>query len=318
MTVLPKPDYNVDKAVEALMKSVSEQDPMNPEEAAENRKLLRPQFQRQKDGFTTTGRTVLSVGKWGRYVETIAPSLSTGKSQTVAYLVKDDQTFSKPLTQDEAGHVAKGDMGNGLNNPADAIFLGGIPIPGKQISSKIVDGELHQYQDISVKAGSPIWIDLRLDQAGHYLLGGNLYMQSGGGDHRVLMATYVVKDADKQGRPERVEVLRYMGKRPKQRELYELEKVDQSKDWSYHDVLANGVKIVDSRLGSDTKYQVYYRLQDNLPSMVDLEKLQKAQVTGGGRGNQNWGTYAVVGAGLLLVGSGLALQIRRRRPHKST
>ena len=315
--ILPRPDYDVDQEIDKFIKSFNKSDPMTKEEEVINRRDLRPQFQRTKDGFSISGTTTISAGKWGRYIHTIIPDLGTGLAKNVAYLVKDNQTYVAPLADQASAHIFGYDNGNSLGGPVDVLLLSGKVIDEPFAMKKQGDGIEQRLYNLQPNGKSQTWIDLDVEPATGRTKRANVYMKVPSG--RALTSRYVITAWRSDAAPKDITVERFSNSRLNQIETYTLSKIDdKSRDHSYNDVLNQGDKIVDARLGTDRDYQLSYELKGELPTIDDLKHMR--ELRGGPKSShvqqrkQVNGTTIVLG--ILAIVFGVVLFFRRGRASK--
>lgn len=314
LQVTPRPDYNVEQEVEKLLAQVTQGDNLSKEQMEENRRMLRPQLARNRDGFTAAGRTVIAAGRDGRYVETIIPDLATGTGKVVRYLVRDKHTYAAPLGPTEAAHVSAADTGNSLSGPGDLLLLARHPLGGKITATKPVAGGIRRTFELTVTPGTRTWVELDSTADGKRIKGAVVYMASPSGG-RVLMTRYTVADYLPSGEPRTVKAERFSKDRVYQRETYRLVDAHPAKEQTYKDILTVGQKVVDTRLGTDPSYQLYYTLEGDLPTDAELRRMQQVQNgeatpvrVGGAQINS-----VPFGVGALVLAAGIALYVRSRR-----
>lgn len=311
--VMPRSDYNVEQEVEKFLASVSEGDSLSSEQIEENRRLLRPQFARKRDGFIVSGKTVISTNSRGRYVETVIPDLASGKGKLVRYLVRDNLTFSSPLAPTEAAHVTNADTGNTLSGPSDLYFLARRAFSGNVTATKQTRNGVRQTIHV-VENGRTIWIELDSGEKGKFPTSAETYMIAPSGT-RVLMSRCRVTDSLSNGEPAAVEIERFSKGKSYQREEYRLIEARNAKQYTDKDIILVGQKVIDLRLGTDPSYQLSYTLEGDLPSTDDLKRMQRLQSSRGieSRLRDSSSSIATLIVGGLIIMVGIALYFRERR-----
>lgn len=310
ISLQPVPGYDVKGEIDKFLQKISSNDPMSESELEANRKDLAPQFERRRYGFTCDGETRISCGPWGRFVKTIQPDLSTGKATEVAYLFKDGQTYSAPLLETATGQITNYDSGNALSSQTDLVIFARKKLEGKLTRSKPTEkgtDDVYSYKD-SLGRSLEAQV-LRDNQRIKSIISSGLTASG-----MTPLAKYTVLDYTQDGQPSSVKVERFANGRLHQIETYTLTSILPSEAPMPEDVLRPGMKVVDTRLGTEPSVSLSYQIVKNVPLRNQLANLAHANLQPTSTVNQNKfkPDRLAFGGGIALVAIGLALMIRRK------